>query len=152
AQDLGIRDLEIGTGNYSPSPHCDLQTLLRDRAAREAWLGGFARRGLAICALNCSGNPLHPDAAMAGAHDAVLRDTLRLAGELGIPRVVAMSGCPGPPGGSAVPHWSVGGWLPDYEKIAEWQWEQHILPYWHEMAAFATTQGVERVCLELHPG
>ena len=152
AQALGVRALEIGTGNYSPAPHCDLQAMLHDRAARTTWLEGFERRGLALCALNCSGNALHPDEATARKHDGVLRDTLRLAGELGIGRVVAMSGCPGPPGGAAAPHWAAGAWLPDYENVAAWQWEERILPYWHEMAAFAAAQGVERVCLELHPG
>ena len=38
SQRLGVRDLEIGTGNYSPAPHCDLQLLLRDSGARAAWL------------------------------------------------------------------------------------------------------------------
>jgi len=152
ARELDVTDLEIGTGNYSPSPHCDLPGLLHDRATRAAWLQEFAGRGLSICALNCSGNPLHPDDAMARAHDAVLRDTLRLAGELGIPRVVAMSGCPGTPGGSSAPHWSAGAWLPDYENIAEWQWQERILPYWQELASVASAQGIKHLCLELHPG
>jgi sugar phosphate isomerase/epimerase len=152
ARDLGIRDLEIGTGNYSPSPHCDMSSLLTDKAARAAWLHEFERRDLRLCALNCSGNPLHPDASYARAHDGVIRDTLRLAGEMGLTRIVTMSGCPGTQGGSSAPHWSVGGWLPDFENIAEWQWQERILPYWHELAAFARAQGVERICLELHPG
>ena len=152
SQRLGVRDLEVGTGNYSPAPHCDLQLVLRDGGARAAWLRQFEQRGLSICALNCSGNPLHPDATIARAHDAVLRDTLRLAGMLGVARVVAMSGCPGTPGGSSAPHWSAGAWLPDYDQIFEWQWSERILPYWHDMATFAKAQGVERVCLELHPG
>lgn len=152
ARGLGVRDLEIGTGNYSPAPHCDLQSLLHDRAARARWLEGFERRGLRLCAFNCSGNPLHPDEARARAHDAVLRDTLRLAGEMVLPRIVTMSGCPGAPGGSSAPHWSAGAWLPDYKDIFEWQWQEKILPYWREMAAFAASQGVRTVCLELHPG
>src|SRR5437762_819208 len=53
---------------------------------------------------------------------------------------------------SPAPHWSAGAWLPDYEKIFEWQWSERLLPYWHDMAAFAKAQGVARVCLELHPG
>lgn len=152
ARDLGVRDLEIGTGNYSPAPHCDLPALLHDRATRAAWLEGFARRGLSLCALNCSGNPLHPVEEEARAHDAVLRDTLRLAGELGMERVVCMSGCPGTPGGSSAPHWAVGAWLPDFENIAAWQWQERLLPYWREMAEFAAAQGVKHMCLELHPG
>ncbi|HZS91841.1 MAG TPA: sugar phosphate isomerase/epimerase [Chloroflexota bacterium] len=152
SRDLGLRDLEIGTGNYSPAPHCDLRAVLGDKAARDRWLDGFTRRGLSICALNCSGNPLHPDQEHARQHDAVIRDTLRLAGELGVSRVVTMSGCPGAPGDSSVPHWSIGAFLPDYEDVFTWQWEERILPYWHDLAAFAAAQGVERVCLELHPG
>src|SRR5579864_5107169 len=152
AQRLGVRHLEIGTGNYSPAPHCDLGAMLRDDSARAAWLQQFERRGLAVSMLNCSGNPLHPQEERAKAHDAVLRDTLRLAGLLGLRRIVAMSGCPGAPGQSSAPHWAAGAWLPDYEKIAEWQWNERILPYWHDVASFAAAQGVERVCLELHPG
>ncbi len=152
AQRLGIRDVEIGTGNYSPAPHCDLQALLHDAGARARWLEQIKRHGQTICALNCSGNPLHPDDAVARAHDQVLRDTIRLAVALGVPRIVTMSGCPGTSGGSSAPHWAIGAFLPDFERIAEWQWSERILPYWHDVAAFAAAEGLERICLELHPG
>jgi len=152
SQRLGIRDLEIGTGNYSPSPHCDLRQFLHDEGARDRWQQQFKHHGLSICALNCSGNVLHPDDNVSRAHDGVLRDTIRLAVMLGVPRVVAMSGCPGTPGGSSAPHWASGAWLPDFQNVAEWQWNERILPYWHELAAFAAAEGLERVCMELHPG
>lgn len=151
-EELGIGEVEVGTGNYSPAPHCDLVDLLGDRQTREAWLAGFERRGMVLGALNCSGNPLHPDPTRARSHDRVIRDTLRLAGALGIRKIVTMSGCPGAPGGSSHPHWAAGAWLPDYRGVFRWQWEERILPYWHDLAAFAREQGVERVCLELHPG
>src|SRR5205823_7098875 len=32
----------------------------------------------------------------------------------------------------------------------EWQWEQRILPYWHEMAAFAAERKKNLACLQ-HP-
>jgi hypothetical protein len=52
AQEVGVRDLEIGTGSYSPAPHCERQAVLHDRDARARCLEGFERRGLAHCALN----------------------------------------------------------------------------------------------------
>src|SRR5439155_18111784 len=33
-----IRDLEIGTGGYSPARHCDLEALVEDESERTAWL------------------------------------------------------------------------------------------------------------------
>src|SRR4051794_39150717 len=79
----GFGGLEIGVGGYSPALHV-------------AALRGHADlAGLDVVALNASGNPLHPDRAVREAHDGALRTALRLAAELGVPRVVAMSGCPG---------------------------------------------------------
>lgn len=149
---LGITAVEVGTGGYSPADHADLLTLVDDSKARTRWLAEFERRGLSIVALNVSGNPLHPNPARAVIHDTALRQTLRLAGEIGVHTVVAMSGCPGTPDGSTAPHWSVGEWLPDFEGIYDWQWETALVPYWAGIAAEAQTAGVERICLEMHPG
>jgi sugar phosphate isomerase/epimerase len=108
---------------------------------------------IALAALNVSGNPLHPDPAVGALHDKALRDTLRLAAEVGVDRVVAMSGCPGGPGGGSWPVFAGGAWLPDMEGLAEWQWGERVLPYWRELSAWALREapGVT-VCLELHPG
>src|SRR6266702_3632112 len=72
-----------------------------------------------------------------------------------IPRShVAMSGCPGAAASDrSAPHFSGGGWLPDLEQIAEWQWRERVAPYWSETAAFARSEHPElMVCFELHPG
>ena len=53
-----VAALEIGTGNWSGAPHCDLDRLVSDKTAREAWYDAMRARGLELCALNCSGNPL----------------------------------------------------------------------------------------------
>jgi sugar phosphate isomerase/epimerase len=149
-----VDEIELGTGGYSSAPHCPLRDVLSNASRRRSWIDAIAAHGFRLAALNVSGNPLHPDPAIARAHDADLRDTIRLAAELGVDRVVAMSGCPGAgPTDRTAPHFSGGGWLPDLERIAEWQWQERVLPYWAEVASFARDEFPDlRICLELHPG
>jgi sugar phosphate isomerase/epimerase len=130
----GIGGLELGVGGYSPAPHVD------------ALRAGVDLAGLGVVALNASGNPLHPDREVREAHDGALRSALRLAAELGVPRVVAMSGCPG---SGDWPVFAGGAWLPDMEGLWDRQWPQ-IAAYWEELSAWAPA-GVD-ICLELHPG
>jgi sugar phosphate isomerase/epimerase len=148
----GILGLELGVGGYSPAPHADLDGLL-SQASREALLEQVAAHGTEIVALNASGNPLHPDPAIAAAHDTALRAAIRLAHALGVPRVVAMSGCPGGPGGGGWPVFAGGAWLPDMEGLWDWQWRERIAPYWRELSAWSASAAPDvRICLELHPG
>ncbi len=147
----GIRSVEFGTGNFSPAPHVNLTSLLRDRAERESLLREVRTRGLRISALNCSGNPLHPRPEVAGRHVQVVRDTIALAGLLGVDTVVTMSGCPAGPGGGDVPNWVVSSWPPEFVEVVEWQWREKVVPFWQEVAAWAAEHGV-RVAVEMHPG
>ena len=110
-----ISGLEIGTGAYAPTGHCDMPGLLADPAARRTWQNEIAIRGFEIAAFNCWGNPLHPDSSVAGAHDKALRDTIRLASALGVDRIVALAGCPAGSAGDVTPHFAGGGWLPYLE-------------------------------------
>src|SRR5262245_51329883 len=132
-----ITGLEIGTGAYAPTGHCDMPRLLREPAARRAWKSEIAARGLELAAFNCWGNPLHPDASIARAHDAALRDTIRLASELGVDRIVALAGCPAGSAGDSAPHFAGGGWLPYLENVYEQQWEHQIRDYWAEIGDLA---------------
>ena len=86
-----VRDLEVGTGGYSPLGHSPLEL---SPAERRAWHARLVARGYRIAAFNVSGNPLHPDEAIAARHDSDLRRTIELAVDLGVDRIVAMSGCP----------------------------------------------------------
>jgi sugar phosphate isomerase/epimerase len=43
-------------------------------------------------------------------------------------------------------------WPPELAELLAWQWEAVILPFWHEQVQFAREHGVERICLEIHPG
>src|SRR5580704_15653172 len=91
AANLGIATLEFGCGNWSQAPHLDLDGMLASARVRDDFMGRVAAHGLAISALNCSGNPLHPG-ARGEAHRALTSKTIRLAGMLGVRRVVMMSG------------------------------------------------------------
>jgi sugar phosphate isomerase/epimerase len=148
-----IKDLEIGTGAYASPNHCDMSRLLQDGQARRTWLNEISARDMRVSALNVWGNPLHPDKAIAAAHDTALRDTIKLAADLGINRVVAMAGCPAGAPGDVMPHFAAGGWLPYLEGAYERQWEEDVRPYWREIDAFVQrTHPDLLICLELHPG
>jgi sugar phosphate isomerase/epimerase len=149
-----IDDLELGVGGYSPAPHCDAPGLLADASATRKLKIDVADAGLGISALNVSGNPLHPNPEIARKHDADLVNAIRLAAALGVDRVVAMSGCPGASEADrSAPHFSGGGWLPDLERIAEWQWTERVVPYWSKMSEFARREHPDLlICFELHPG
>ncbi len=148
AAELGIATLEFGCGNWSPAPHLPLDALLDSGAARGDFLTQLAAHGLSVSALNCSGNPLHPGAP-GRAHREVTSKTIRLAGLLGIPRVVLMSGCPGGPG-DANANWITTAWPPEAARVLDWQWSEQVIPYWRGLVQEAGAAGVVRLCLELH--
>ena len=152
AAGMGVQAIEIGTGNFSPVPHCDLDHLLSSAAARDEFLGVIHSHNLELAALNCSGNPLHPNDDLAHKATEITRKTLRLAGMLGVPRIVCMSGCPGTPEGGGYPNWVVMRWPDEFVKLLDWQWRERVIPFWSEMAEFAKAQGVRHLCFELHPG
>jgi len=143
-----IEMLEFGCGNWSTAPHLNLDALLDSEAARREFLARVRDHGLAISALNCSGNPLHPGEAGA-RHRTVTEKTIRLAGLMGVSRVVMMSGCPGGPG-DANANWITTAWPPETARMLAWQWDEVLIPYWHGLVATARDAGVGRLCLELH--
>ena len=146
-----VRDLEVGTGGYSPLGHSPLAMGPRQR---HAWHRRLLARGFTVSAFNVSGNPLHPSSPVAARHASDLRRTIELATELGVDRIVAMSGCPGAgPTDDAVPHFAANAWLPDYAGVAAWQWEQRVRPYWQDINEFVDRTDPDlMICLELHPG
>ena len=60
AAELGIEMLEFPCGNWSSAPHLKLDLMLDSAAARGEFMAKLRDHGLALSALNCSGNPLHP--------------------------------------------------------------------------------------------
>ena len=149
---LGVQAVEIGTGNFSPAPHCNLDLLLTSAPARKEFLGAIASLGLELAALNCSGNPIHPNPDLARKAAEVTRKTLELAGLLGVETIVCMTGCPGTPQGGGYPNWVVASWPEDFLELLDWQWRERVIPFWSDMAELAKSRGVRQLCFELHPG
>jgi sugar phosphate isomerase/epimerase len=148
AAELGIVTLEFGCGNWSSAPHMRLDELLESAASRNDFLAQLTAHGLSISALNCSGNPLHPG-EHGRAHRKVTSKTIRLAGMLGVPRVVTMSGCPGGPGDTNA-NWITTAWPPEAVRVLDWQWSEQVIPYWRGLVQEAQAARVARLCLELH--
>ncbi len=144
----GCRAIEIATGGQSSAPHLRIGELLGDAGRRQAFADAFASRGLRIAALNCSAWPLHPVRGSADA--ALIRDTIRLAGELGVDKVVTMSGNPGDGAGATTVDWIFYPWPADAIALLERQWTEAI-PFWSEMVHHAEAHGVRRIAFELHP-
>ena len=148
-----ITGVELGSGGYAPNPHCDREALLADPQARARFTGELEGRGFSVAALNAWGNPLHPDPEVGHAHERALRETILLAAELGVDRVVALAGAPAAVVGDRAPYFAAGGWLPYLEDVYERQWADAVGPFWSSISEFAArVHPSVRICLELHPG
>ncbi|WP_159592508.1 sugar phosphate isomerase/epimerase family protein [Chelativorans xinjiangense] len=147
AQRLGVSGVEVNTGGWSTAPHFDLSAMKSSAGERKAFLKAFADRGLEVISLNANGNPLHPTDRAQGE---CLKDTIRVAGEMGIKTVCAMSGLPAGSANDEMPNWVVSSWPPETQDILRYQWEDKLLPFWAEIVAMAKEAGVERIALELH--
>ena len=92
---MGVDGVEVNTGGWSTAPHFNLKDMKASAQARKSFQKSFSDRGLEIISLNANGNPLHPTQTEQGE---CLKDTIRVAGELGIKTVCTMSGLPLPSG------------------------------------------------------
>ena len=62
------------------------------------------------------------------------------------------SGCPGSDPDAHYPNWVTCPWPEDFQEVLDYQWNQVLIPYWRETAAFAAEHGVTQIALEMHPG
>lgn len=147
---LGIKTVELGTGNYPGDPHCKLSMLNSEKDLAE-FKARLDDRGFSISALSCHGNPLHPNRERAIHDRAISRKTILLAEKLGVPVVVDFSGCPGDSADAKAPNWVTCPWPGEYLEVLKWQWEEVATPYWTEHGKFASEHGV-KIAIEMHPG
>lgn len=146
ASRMEVAGIEVNTGGWSTAPHFDLAAM-KEAEKQKSFLKAFADRGLEIISLNANGNPLHPTQPEQGQ---CLKDTIRVAGAMGIKTVCTMSGLPAGSTADKMPNWVVSSWPPETQTILRYQWEDVLLPFWTEIAALAKEHGVERIALELH--
>lgn len=140
-----IAAIEIGTGNWSGAPHCDLDLLVSDKTAREKWFDAMRAKGLELCALNCSGNPLAYEKDMD-----VTKKTFELAQMLGVKKIVMMSGLPAGCKGDKTPVWITTSWPPETQDILDYQWNEVAIPEWKNIVKMAEDCGIEKIALENH--
>ena len=149
---MGVEMVELGTGNYPGSAHCNPDELLSDDEKLKTFRKKVEDSGLEISALSCHGNPLHPLEEIAKKHREVQRKTILLAEKLGVERIITFSGCPGGSEQARNPNWVTCPWPDDFSRILKWQWDEKVIPYWKEEAKFAEEHGVRKIGLEMHPG
>lgn len=146
--DHEIHGLELGVGGYPGTRHADARILATRDDAQQALKRACVDRGIELMALSCHGNPLHPDTALAAAHDRDFRATLEAANALEVPVVVGFSGQPGTGG---ILNWPVIGWPQEYADYNERLWLDQLIPYWQPLCERARALGV-KIAIEMHGG
>ncbi|RFU66625.1 sugar phosphate isomerase/epimerase family protein [Peribacillus glennii] len=149
---MGVETVELGTGNYPGSSHCNPDELLESPEKFKSFKRALEGRGISISGLSCHGNPLHPDKKVATAAHQTWRKTVLLAEKLEVPVINGFSGCPGDHGNAKYPNWVTCSWPPEYLDILDWQWKEIVIPYWKEEAQFANLHGITQIAFEMHPG
>ncbi|MGV9862962.1 sugar phosphate isomerase/epimerase family protein [Rhodococcus koreensis] len=147
---LGLEGIEINSGGFLPPVHIPVADLLSGRVAPAEYLAVFEGTGVSIAGLNCNGNPLHPDPEVGPEDADDLRNSIKVAGLLGIDRVVTMSGLPAAHAGGQWPAWHVNTWDSGYLDSQDYQWDEVAVPFWTEIDALARENGV-KVAIEMHP-
>ncbi|NDY93749.1 sugar phosphate isomerase/epimerase family protein [Ideonella livida] len=149
---LGVTAVEMTAGGWAGCPHVKRQELLDSEAARIAFMAELEKRGMEIAALNCSGNPLCPG-EMGEQHTASTYDTIRLAGLLGVKKVVMMSGCPAGAPGDTVPNWitSTVSWPAYMAPALDYQWNEVAIPWWRKFVQHCKAHGVTQIAIEEFP-
>ena len=148
AAEAGVRSIEIATGGQSSAPHLNIDELLAGPVARASFLSAFESRGLRIAALNCSAWPMHP--VVGAAHSELIEKTLRLAQELGVTKIVSMSGCPGDGPAATTFNWTWYPWPEDAVALGRRNWDEGVR-FWTHKSRLAEQCGVTRIAFELHP-
>ena len=157
-QSHGVHYLELGCGGFPGTHHADARMLITDVSWRKALLANLDAHQITLAALSCHGNPVHPDPAIAHAHNLDLMAAIELAHALQVPVVVCFSGQSGDranpgdvPNMSTTPNWPVVTWPDDFQTLRTWQWEQCLIPYWQKTAQRAAELGI-KLALEMHGG
>jgi sugar phosphate isomerase/epimerase len=145
---LGLNGAEINSGGFLPPVHLPIDDIMSSDVKRDEYLSLFSERGITLTALNCNGNPLHPDPRVTHGDDVFA--AIRIASRLGIKRVITMSGSPSNQAGGIRPAWIVNPWNSVDMDSLDYQWNDVAVPYWKRVNALAAELDV-KVGIEMHP-
>lgn len=147
--ELGVYGVEMTTGGWSSAPHLRTEELLASATQRQQLLKALESRGMSIAALNVSGNPLDPG-ELGNRHQRDTENALALAGELGVKKIVMMSGLPPASPHDTIPNWITYtvSWPPTLKNCLDYQWNEVAIPYWQRLVQRAKDSGVEKFALE----
>ena len=148
----GVESVEIGTGGFPGTGHCDVEALLQDEQKLEEYKALLKKYELKISALSCHSNHVHPDPEVREKAAQDFTNTLKLAQKLGVDRIITFSGCPGDCPESKYPNWVTYPWPSDYTTVLEYQWNEVLIPFWKQAVKEAASYGVHKIALEMHPG
>jgi len=146
---VGLDAIELPCGAYPGDPW-KLRGIHRNKKKLAELKAKIADYGLEVAGIAGHGNYVHPDKKIATEHYKAYRDALLLAAEFGT-TVIVFSGCPAGAPGDKTPNWVTCPWPTDFAKIAEYQWNKVIIPFWKKENAFAKKYGV-KIAFEAHPG
>lgn len=143
-----IHTVEIGCGGFSGTAHADPDVLLADDKALRDFQSLLEKYEVGISALNCSGNPVDPQAERAQAFHQAWEKGVLLAKALGVDTVITFSGCPGGSPEAKFQNWVTCFWPPEvWHTILDYQWNDVLIPYWKKTLPFAESRGI-KVALE----
>lgn len=149
---IGVEQFELGVGGYPGTKHADAKILCEDENARKELMATFEKYGMSISALSVHGNSVHPNKEIAASFEADFRAACKLAGQLGVEKIVTFSGCPGSDKKAQQPSWVTCPWPNEYLEVLDYQWNKVLIPYWKKAVKYAAECGVKKICLEMHPG
>jgi sugar phosphate isomerase/epimerase len=149
--EAGATAVEVGSGGYPGSSHCQVDELLESESKRKAYLNSIESRDMIISSLSCHYEPLHPDKKLAQDSDEIFKKSVRLAEMLGVPVVNVLSSLPAGSKNDTQPNWVTCPWPPHFLEILEYQWNEVGIPYWSQAANFAQQHNV-KIGVEMHPG
>lgn len=142
--------VELGCGGFIGDDHLSREKHLDDEDAQTELQGLLKEYDLYVSALATHNNPLHPDGESARAADTELRETIRLASQLGVDTVTTFSGLPAGGPNDEVPNWVTAPWPDEHLDAQQYQWDEVAIPYWSELADYADDHNVD-IAIEMHP-
>jgi len=147
--DIGVDAVELGSGGNPGEDHLPRREHLDDEDRQADLHDLLAAHDMRVSALATHNNPIHPDDDHAARADTELRESIRLAAQLGVGTVTCFSGLPAGGPNDEVPNWVTAPWPTEHTEAHDYQWAVAI-DYWADLAAFADDHGVD-VAIEMHP-